>query len=159
MSERLDTEKADFNEVLRELLTAALESAKGSEKFKLHVEDAEAGLVIYNEDILADCPENLLEDIVYPVYQEDLKEDAILLVDMDVRDVVQGLLSKMLIRVYINDNREVEIKHNTIYEAEVSARDLADVKLRGACEELLEEKANVISKVLKAAIVQMMDGR
>ena len=62
----------------------------------------------------------------------------------------------MLMRLHLNENREVEIKNKTIYETEILGRDLKTVKQRKACEEMLEEKTNMLARVLKGALELIM---
>jgi hypothetical protein len=149
-------EKADFNSLLQETMNAALELEKGSEKLALYIEDVDIGIFIYPDDILFDSCYYDLGDLVYPVYTEDLSVDASLLAELIVREDTCGLLSKVLMQLHINENREVEIKNKVISETEIFERDFMTAKQRKAVEEILEEKTNVLAEVLKGALEQIM---
>jgi hypothetical protein len=148
--------KADFNAVLREIMNETLELEEGNGKLTLYVEEVDMGIFIYPDNQLMDFPDDCLGYLAYPVYKEDLTEDASLLVEILVNDVAGGLLSKMLMRLHLNENREVEIKNKTIYETEILGRDLKTVKQRKACEEMLKEKTNMLARVLKGALELIM---
>ncbi len=157
MSEATSAEKADFNEQLKRLINNALKSREGNDTVRLCVEDIDAGVLIYPDDVFEDSPDDILEDIAYPVYKEDLTVDATLLIDLLVREDVRGLLSKMLVRLCINEDREVVIKNKVIYESEILARDLQSSEAKRACEKILSEKANMMSEVVRVALEQIMD--
>ena len=149
-------EKADFNSLLQEIMNTTLESEKGNGKLTLCVEDVDMGIFIYPDDVLVDSSYYDLGDLVYPVYTEDLTVDASLLAELIVREDTGGLLSKMLMRIYINEKREVEIKNRAIYETEISERDLKTLEQRKAVEEMLEDKTNVLAEVMKGALERIM---
>ncbi len=157
MSGYISAEKADFNSTLRGIMNATLDSEEGNRKLTLCVEDLDMGIFIYPDDRLADFLEvECLGDLVYPVYTDDLTVDASLLAELRVREDAGGLLSKVLMRLYINEKREVEIKNKTIYETEILGREITTVKQRKACEEMLEEKTNILADVLKRALERIM---
>jgi hypothetical protein len=152
----IGAEKADFNSLLQEIMNTTLESEKGNGKLTLCVEDVEMGIFIYPDDVLVDSSYYDLGDLVYPVYTEDLTVDASLLAELIVREDAGRLLSKMLMRIHINEKREVEIKSRAIYETEILERDFKTLEQRKAVEEMLEEKTNVLAAVLKGALERIM---
>jgi hypothetical protein len=156
MSGYLDVEKADFNSVLRGIMNETLESEEGCGKHTLCVEDIDMGIFVYPDDMFADSLYYGSGDLVYPVYTDDLTVDASLLAELIVREDAGGLLSKVLMRVYINENREVEIKNKAIYETEIVGRDITTARQRKAVEEMLEEKTNVLADVFKGALERLM---
>lgn len=152
----IGAEKADFNSLLQEIMNTTLASEKGNGKLTLCVEDVDMGIFIYPDDVLVDSSYYDLGDLVYPVYTEDLTVDASLLAELIVREDARGLLSKMLMRIYINEKREVEIKNRAIYETEIVGRDITTARQRKAVEEMLEEKTNVLAEVMKGALERIM---
>jgi len=81
-----------------------------------------------------------------------------MLVEMKVREVVEGLLNRVLIRLRINDRREVEIMNRGVHEAEILKTDIVDVKLKDERERILEEKSNIMSRAVKVALERIMSG-
>ena len=152
-----DAEKTDFNSMLQGMMNAVFEAEGGNGKLALRVEDLDMGVFLYPDARLVDfLEEEYLGDLVYPVYPEDLTVDAFLLAEMLVREGAGGLISKVLMRLHINENREVEIKNKTIYETEIVGRDITSVTQRKAVEEMLEEKTNVLAAVLKGALERII---
>lgn len=149
-------EKADFNSVVRGIMNATFQSEEGKGKLALFVEDVDMGIFVYPDDLLVDSCYYDLGDLVYPVYSEDLTVDASLLAELIVREDAGGLLSKVLMRLYINENREVEIKNKAIYETEILGREITTVEQKKAIEEMLEEKTNALAIVLKGALERIM---
>ena len=149
-------EKADFNSVVRGIMNATFEAEGGNGKLTLCVEDLDMGIFVYPDDMLVDSFYYDLGDLVYPVYTEDLTVDASLLAELLVREDAGGLISKVLMRLHINENREVEIKNKAIYETEIVGRDITSVTQRKAVEEMLEEKTNVLADVLKGALERII---
>jgi hypothetical protein len=159
MSEYVDAEKADFNCVMRDLVNATLDAEEKNTKFALRVEEVDIGIFIHHDERLADfLEEEGVGDLVYPVYKEDLTVDASLLAELIVREITGGSLSKVMVRIYINEDREVEIKNRVIYETEIVGRELKTAKQRKAVEKMLEEKANVLTAVVKGAIERITRG-
>jgi hypothetical protein len=156
MNEMIGARKADFNELLCGLLNEKLDSAEGSDECTLRVECIDAGVLIYPDDILEDSTDEILEEIAYPVYKEDLTANASLLVDMLIREVARGLFSKVLMQISITGNREAEIKNTEIYETEILARDLEASNRWAAYELMLERRTNKIATVTKSAFEQIM---
>lgn len=152
----MDIEKADFNNVLRGIMNETLGSEEGCGNHTLCVEDIDMGIFVYPDDMFVDSLYHGSGDLVYPVYTSDLTVDASLLAELMVREDAGGLLSKVLMRVYINENREVEIKNKAIYETEIVGRDITTARQRKAVEEMLEEKTNVLAAVLKGALERLM---
>jgi hypothetical protein len=153
MSGYTDAEKADFNSVMRDIMNATLDSEEENTKFALRVEEVDIGIFIHHDERLADfLEEEGVGDLVYPVYKGDLTVDASLLAELIVREIAGGSLSKVMILICINENREVEIKNKVIYETEIVGRDLKTAKQRKAVEKMLEEKANVLTAVVKGAL-------
>lgn len=156
MNEMIGTRKADFNELLCGLLNETLDSAEGADECTLRVECVDAGVLIYPDDLLEDSTDELLEEIAYPVYKEDLTETASLLVDMLVREVARGLFSKVLVQIAIGANREAKIQNAEIYETEILARDLEASNRWAAYELMLERRTTKIATVTKSAFEQIM---
>ncbi len=150
MSEKKGAEKAGLNNALKEIMNGILEGEEGTEKLKLQVEEMDTGIFV--------SPVVAVELIKSPAYKEDVKENTGMLIDMKVREVVKGLLSRMLMRLHINERREVVIKNKGVHEAEILESDLNDFKPRKECEEILEEKTNKVSKAVKAALERIMEG-
>ncbi len=148
MSEKKGVEKAGLNNELKEIMNGILEGEEGTEKLKLRVDKVETGIFV--------SPVVAVELIKSPAYKEDVKENTGMLIDMKVREVVKGLLSRMLMRLHINERREVVIKNKGVHEAEILESDLNDFKLRKECEEILEEKTNRVSKAVKVALERIM---
>ena len=156
MNEMFGARKADFNELLCVLLNEKLDAAEGPDDCTLRVEYIDAGVLIYPDDLFGDPTDELVEEIAYPIYKEDLTENASLLVDMHIREVARGLFSKVLMQVSITENREVEIRNTEIYETEILARDLEASNRWAAYELILERKTNKIATVTKSAFEQLM---
>lgn len=147
MSEREGVENEELNAVLRETMNNILE-AHGSESLKLRVEEVDAGIFV--------SPVAETELIKSPVYKGDVKENTGMLIDMKVREVVEGLLNRVMIRLHINERGEVLIKNHGVHEAEILESDLEDVKLRKERERILKEKSHQMSKVVKVALERIM---
>jgi len=135
-------EKAELNEVFKEMVNAILEN-----KLKLQVEEVDTGIFISSVASV--------EHMKSPAHKGDIKENTGMLVDMKVRDVVKGLLNRLVIRVYIDERGKVLIKNKGIHEAELLESDLKRIKLK-EMEKLLEEKSNKISEAVKAALERIM---
>ena len=151
--------KGDLNECVRGLVNETLRSAQHDGSRAPHIVDLDIGLVVFREDVFADSPEVVLEDLAYPVYREDLTVNASLLAEMQMKETERGLTSKMLVRFRINDRAEVEIINGEIYETEILASDTVTVNRRRECERLLEERAELVSAAFKTAITQLMTGK
>ncbi|MEA2033094.1 MAG: hypothetical protein U9N41_05880 [Euryarchaeota archaeon] len=147
MSEKGGVEKAGLNNELKEIMNGILEGEEGTEK--LRVEEVDTGIFV--------SPFASRELIKSPAYKEDVRENTGLLIDMEVREVMKGLLNKVLMRLQINGRREVEIKNKGIYEAEVSESVLRDFKRRKECDRIMEEKTNKISRALKVALERICE--
>ena len=156
MNEMFGARKADFNELLCVLLNEKLDAAEGPDDCTLRVEYIDAGVLIYPDDLFGDPSDELVEEIAYPIYREDLTENASLLVDMHIREVARGLFSKVLVQIFITGNREAEIKNTEIYETEISARDLEANNRWAAYELMLERRTHKIATVTKSAFEQIM---
>ena len=151
-----DPARGDLNEYVRWLVNETLGSARRGRSHTLQVVDLDIGLIVYHDDLFADSPDAVLEDLVYPVYREDLTINASLLAEMRLKETRQGLLSKMIVRFQINDRAEVEIINGEIYETEILVSDTVTVDRRRECERLLEERAELVSGAFKTAIMQLM---
>jgi hypothetical protein len=147
----ISREKIELNELLIEMVNEVLEEeGKG---LRLRVEEGEVGVFVPSVTAAA-------EVIKSPAYKEDVKENTSLLVDMKVREVAKGLLNRVLIKLDINERREVWIKNHGVHEAEILESDLKSSGIeKGIGEEtekMLEEKSHQISGAVKAAIERMM---
>ena len=151
-----DAAKGDLNEYVRWLVNETLRSARRGGSLTPQVVDLDIGLVVYHDDIFADSPGVVLEDLAYPVYREDLTVNASLLAEMHLKETRRGLLSKMIVRFQINDRAEVEIINGEIYETEILVSDTVTVDRRRECERLLEERAELVSAAFKTAIMQLL---
>ena len=150
MSENKDMgmEKIELNDLLMEMVNEVLEEeGKG---LGLQVEEVDVGIIV--------CPDSASEIIKSPEYKEEVKENVSLLVDMKVREVIMGLLNSVMIKLHINERREVCIKNYSIHEAEILESDLnaSGMEIGEEKEKMLEEKSHQISEAVKAAIEQMM---
>jgi hypothetical protein len=156
MSENKDmVEKIELNDLLIEMVNEVLEEeGKG---LRLRVEEVDASIFVPTVTA-AD------EVIKSPAYKEDVKENTSLLVDMKVREVAKGLLNGVLIKLHINERREVWIKNHGVHEAEILESDLNSssseiekgIGIGKETEKMLEEKSHQISGAVKAAIERMM---
>ncbi len=152
-----DATKGDLNaRVQRRANETLRSSAQPDGSFALQVDDLDIGLIDYPDDLFADSPDEVLEDLVYPVYQEDLTVNASLLAEVYVKETKRGLMSKMLVRFHINERAEVEILNGEIYETEILVSDIVTPNRRRACEQLMKERAHLVSVALKTAIMQLM---
>jgi hypothetical protein len=152
-------EKADFDEQLRTLMNASLAAKECTKRFGLRVEELEAGILIYTEDLLGDLPEGtMIEEIVAPIYREDLAADALLMLDLLVLEQERRLWSKIMLRVHIDEAGEVVVKGQEIDETEILLSDLSSSRRRKACKEQLEAKTRAIANAAKAAITHLMRG-
>ncbi len=148
MSKKKGVEKAGLNDALKEIMNDSLEEE--SEKLKLRVEEVDAGIFV--------SPVAAAELIKSPAYREDVKENTGWLIDMKVREVVKGLLNRVMVRLHINERREVLIKNKGVHEAEILESDLEEDKLKKEREKMFEKKSNVMSEVVKVAIKRVMSG-
>ncbi|MBN1456058.1 MAG: hypothetical protein JW945_07395 [Methanomicrobia archaeon] len=151
-----DTTKGNLNEYVRGLVNETLRAVQHDGSLTPHVVDLDIGLIVYHDDIFADSPGAVLEDLVYPVYREDLSVNASLLAELHVKETKRGLMSKMFVRFQINDRAEVEIINGEIYETEILVSDTLTVNSRRECERLLEERAELVSAAFKTAVMQLM---
>jgi hypothetical protein len=152
-----DATKGDLNEHVRGLVNETLRSVQHDGSLMHQVVDLDIGLIVfYPDDIFADSPDAVLEDLVYPVYREDLTVNASLLAEVHLKETKQGLKSKMFVRFQINERAEVEIINGEIYETEILDSDIVTVNRRRECERLLEERAELVSAAFKTAIMQLM---
>ncbi|MGC9444817.1 MAG: hypothetical protein ACP5E9_07840 [Candidatus Methanospirareceae archaeon] len=151
-----DAVKGDLNEYVRGLMNETLRSARHGGSLAPHVVDLDIGLIVYHDDIFADSPDAILEDLVYPVYREDLTGNASLLAEVHMKETKRGLMSKMFVRFKINDRAEVEIINGEIYETEILVSDIVTVNRRRECEQMLEERAELVTAAFKTAIMQLM---
>jgi len=149
MSESKDAEKAGLNDLLKEITNGILEEEKWKVP-RLRVEEVDTGIFV--------SPVAAVELMKSPARKEDMKENTGLLVDMKVREVVKGLLNRLVIRVHINERREVLIKNKRVHEAEILDSDLKGIKIGKEREKMLEEKSNRISEAVKAALERLMRG-
>jgi len=148
MDEEGTPARGELNNVLKELMNGILEEE--NENPKLRVEDVDTGIFV--------SPVAATELIKSPVAKEDVRENTGMLVEMKVREVVEGLLNRVLIRLRINDRREVEIMNRGVHEAEILKTDIVDVKLKDERERILEEKSNIMSRAVKVALERIMSG-
>ncbi|MGB2841574.1 MAG: hypothetical protein WBC40_03715 [Halobacteriota archaeon] len=146
----MSMEKIELNDLLKEMINEIL-GAEGSEKLKLRVEEVDAGIFV--------SPAVAIEFIKAPMYKEDVKENTGMLIDMKVREAVKGLLNRVMIKLHINERREVLIKNQGVHEVEILKSDLEGVKLREERERILKEKSHQISKAVKVAIERIMSGK
>lgn len=77
---------------------------------------------------------------------------------MKVREAVTGLLNRVMIRLHINERREVLIKNKGVHEAEILESDLEDRKSRKEREKILKEKSHQMSEAVKVALERIMRG-
>ena len=90
-------EKVDLNILLMEMANEVLEGeGKG---LRLRVEEVNAGIIVR--------PDTAAEVIKSPAYKEDIKENTSLLIDTKVREIMRGLLNRVLIKLHINERKEV----------------------------------------------------
>jgi len=116
MSENKDMgmEKIELNDLLMEMVNEVLEEeGKG---LGLQVEEVDAVIIV--------CPDSTVELTMSPAYKEDVKENTSLLIDMKVREVAKGLLNRVMIKLHINERKEVLIKSKGVHEAEILESDL-----------------------------------
>ena len=107
-------EKVDLSILLMEMANEVLEEeGKG---LRLRVEEVNAGIIV--------CPDSSAEVIKSPAYKEDIKENTSLLIDTKVREIMKGLLNRVLIKLHINERKEVLIKSRGVHEAEILESDL-----------------------------------
>ncbi len=154
-SNPLRTRVLHVDDVLKEMVNAILEDEKekmeeGKGKLKLQVEEVDTGIFF--------SPVTATELIKSPAHMEDLKENTGMLIDMKVREVVRGLLTRVVMISHINERKEVLIKNHGVHEAEILKTDLEDAKLKEEREKILEEKSNMMSKAVKAALERIMRG-
>lgn len=152
MSENKDMsmEKIELNGLLMEMVNEVLEEeGKG---LRLRVEEVDAGIIV--------CPDSTAEVIKSPAHKEDVKENTSLLIDMKVREVAKGLLNRVMIKLHINERREVWIKNHAVHEAEILESDLnssgIEIGIGEEREKMLEEKSHQISEAVKAALERIM---
>ena len=147
MNEDKGAEKAGLNELLRVIMNGILEVEKGK-GLKLRVEEVDTGIFV--------SPVAAAEVMKSPARREDIKENTGMLIDMKVKEVVKGLLNRLVIRAHINERREVLIKNKGVHEAELLESDLKGIKIGEEKEKMLEEKANRISEAVKEALERIM---
>ena len=147
MNEDKGAEKAGLNELLRVIMNGILEVEKGK-GLKLRVEEVDTGIFV--------SPVAAAEVMKSPAHREDIKENTGMLIDMKVKEVVKGLLNRLVIRAHINERREVLIKNKGVHEAELLESDLKGIKIGEEKEKMLEEKANRISEAVKEALERIM---
>lgn len=56
-----------------------------------------------------------------------MKENTGMQIDMKVRETVNKLLNRVMVRLHINGRREALIKNQRVHEAEILESDLEDV--------------------------------
>ena len=137
----------ELNDLLKELMNGILE--EDNENPKLRVEEVDTGIFV--------SPAEATELIRAPVAKGDVKANTGMLVEMEVREV-EGLLNRVLIRLHINDRKEVEIRNRGVHEAEILKSDTVDAKLKEERERLLEEKSSIMSRAVKVALERIMSG-
>ena len=135
----------ELNDLLKELMNGILE--EDNENPKLQVEEVDTGIFV--------SPAEATELIRAPVAKGDVRANTGMLVEMKVREV-EGLLNRVLIRLHINDRREVEIRNRGVHEAEILKSDTVDVKLKEERERLLEEKSSIMSRAVKVALERII---
>ncbi len=140
-------EKIVLNDLLMEIVNEVLEE-EGKGLKLLRVEEVDVGILI--------CPDGTLELIKSPAYKDDVRENTGMLIDMKVREVVNGLLNKVLIRLHINERREVVIKNKGVHEAEILDSEFKDIELRKELEKILEGRSNTTSRAVKIALERIM---
>ena len=146
-NEDMSMEKIVLNDLLMEIVNEVLEE-EGEGLKLLRVEEVDVGILI--------CPDGTLEVIKSPVYKDDVRENTGMLIDMRVREVVKGLLNRVLIRLHINERREVVIKNKGVQEAEILDIEFKDIELRKELEKILEGKSNTTSEAVKVALERIM---
>ncbi len=146
-NEDMSMEKIVLNDLLMEIVNEVLEE-EGEGLKLLRVEEVDVGILI--------CPDGTLEVIKSPVYKDDVRENTGMLIDMRVREVVKGLLNRVLIRLHINERREVVIKNKGVQEAEILDSEFKDIELRKELEKILEGKSNTTSEAVKVALERIM---
>ncbi len=137
-----------LDDILKEVMNGILEEE--NENPKLRVEEVDTGIFV--------SPVTATELIKSPVARDDVRENTGMLVEMKVREVVEGLLNRVLIRLHINERREVEIRNRGVDEAEILKSDVADERLNEDRKRILEEKSSTMSRVVKVALERIMSG-
>ena len=140
-------EKVDLGILLMEMANEVLEGeGKG---LRLRVEEVNAGIIVRSD--------SSAEVIKSPAYKEDIKENTSLLIDTKVREIMRGLLNRVLIKLHINERKEVLIKSKEVHEAEILESDLnSGGKISEETKKMLEEKSHQISEAVRVALEQMM---
>ncbi len=143
-----NSSKGDLNNILKDLMNGILEEEASSYNLKLLVEAVDTGIFV--------SPGATMELIKSPVTKDDVRENIGMLIEMKVREVMGGLLNRVLIRLHINARREVEIRNRGVHEAEILEGDVEDNRLREDRVQILEEKSTVMSRTVKLALERIM---
>ncbi len=137
-----------LNDILKDLMNGILEEEAGNENLKLLVEAVDTGIFV--------SPGATMELIKSPITREDVRENIGMLIEMKVREVMGGLLNRILIRLHISASREVEIRNRGVHEAEILGDDVEDSSLKEDRVRILEEKSTVMSRTVKLALERLM---
>ncbi len=136
-------EKVELNYLLKGILNEILEEGTG-----LRVEDVEVGIFV--------SPTATTEFIESYPYAEDIKENMGMLINMKVREVVNGLLHRVMIRLQINERKRVLIKSKEVQETEILNSDLEEGELVEERKKILVQKTNRIAEAVKIALEWIM---
>ncbi len=136
-------ERIELNSLLKGILNEILEERTG-----LRVEDVDAGIFV--------SPTETIEFIKSYAYAEDVKENTGMLINTKVREVVNGLLHRVMIRLQINERKRVLIKSKEVQKAEILKNDCEEGELVEEQEKMLELKTNKIAEAVKIALEWIM---
>jgi len=142
----MNMEKVELNYLLKGIMNEILE-----EGTRLRVEEVDAGIFV--------PPTEAAEFIKSYPYAEDIKENAGMLINMKVREIEEGLLNMVMIRLQINERRRVLIKSKEVQETEILNSDLKGGELGEERERILEQKSNKIAEVVKTSLEWIMRSR
>ncbi len=137
-----------LNNLLKELMNCILEEEVDNNNLKLLVEAVDTGIFVSSG-----ATTELIKSLVR---KDEVREDIGMLIEMNVREVMEGLLNNVLIRLHINASREVKIDNSGVHEAEILENDIEDNKLKEARVRILEDKTTVISGTVKLALERLM---
>ncbi len=136
-------EKIELNYLLKGILNEILEEGTG-----LRVEDVEAGIFV--------SPTETTEFIKSYPYAEDIEKNMGMLINIKVREVVNGLLHGVMIRLQINERKRVLIKSKEVQESEILNSDLEEGELVEEREKILVQKTNRVAEAVKIALEWIM---
>ncbi|MHC1636054.1 MAG: hypothetical protein ACXQTS_05485 [Candidatus Methanospirareceae archaeon] len=142
--------KKGLDELLLVIVNEILDKEGVKRGLRMRVEEIDAGVFA--------SPVVTTEVIKTPIQEGDLRENTGMLVDVKVREVADGLLNKIMIKLHIDDRREVLISGKEVYESEILEGDVKGGRLGRERRRLFEEKADILSKAVKTAIESIIKG-